>query len=103
MGGFFGAVGSGNSYQVLVINSYSNVFLNRSAGNMAGILSAGTGTLNLTNSFFNNENGYPSIVTNNSRLIRDAVGLNSSQLSNEISTNFTFPWCGIYLCNGKIN
>ena len=102
IGGMIGSICLANSFDVKIINSYSNVFLfSANTGNIVGNITNCVGQLSFNNTFFNNENGFPMIkATNGCNVIGSATGLNSSELLNAIINNFPPSiWCGRFLCN----
>ena len=104
LGGFIGYADIVTSFQLKIINSYSDVTLTSTSGNFIGIQgnTICQTTLDLSNSYFNNENGYPSINKSSCTPNPNALGRNCLALGQAITTNFSSSlWCGASLINGK--
>ena len=104
MGGLIGLLDLLSNFTVKIENSYTNVTLSTSAGNTIGVVQSCSQSLSFTNSYFNNQNSFPSIKSNGCPINGDALGLNSLELYNNISTNLPSNlWCKGRLINGKKN
>ena len=105
-GGFIGNVLLENQFNLQILNSYSKSSFRRNSGNFIGLVSGLNGTIEFVNTYFNDDNGFPSISDDQtccSQIIQNAIGKNSSTLNNTILDSFSFPmWCGLCLCNGMI-